>query len=200
RHRRKDRTERAAPTIQKYLQGSIGGLSASNSTPVPITNENFYQPCVGGPSGKIGPPVCCRKDEILFHASPIPNPGCYTDDDPDGIEVYKEQHQQQASEVQYRSGELCAQLATSVGGLERHSPTVSYGKSYGDVDSGISSSSTSGTSYSSSILYRSITNYQQQQQHPHTSVKEQLNIFGGCHQQQQQHQSRAKPNLFHFRS
>uniref|UniRef100_A0A182SSY4 Uncharacterized protein n=1 Tax=Anopheles maculatus TaxID=74869 RepID=A0A182SSY4_9DIPT len=76
-------------------------------------------------------------------------------------------------------------------GSERHSPTVSYGKSYGDVDSGISSSSTSGTSYSSSILYRSITNYPQQQQQQQ-------------HQQQQQqpaahhHPPRTKHSLFNL--
>uniref|UniRef100_A0A182R0R2 Uncharacterized protein n=1 Tax=Anopheles farauti TaxID=69004 RepID=A0A182R0R2_9DIPT len=110
RHRRKDRSERAVPTIQKYLHSAAGGLSVSNNTPVATTNENFYQPCVGGPSSKTGPPVCCRKDEILFQASSMSNPGCYPDSDPDGIEVYKEQQHQPANEEQYRGEELNIQI------------------------------------------------------------------------------------------
>ncbi|XP_035776679.1 uncharacterized protein LOC118458370 isoform X2 [Anopheles albimanus] len=76
---------------------------------------------------------------------------------------------------------------------ERHSPTISYGKSYGDVDSGISSSSTSGTSYSSSILYRSITNYQQ-----HAGGGGGVGPANKDTGQQQQHGGR-KPILFGLR-
>ncbi|XP_053662141.1 uncharacterized protein LOC128711296 [Anopheles marshallii] len=97
RHRKKDRTERAPPTIQKYLHNSAGS-PISSSTPVPATNENLYQSCVGGNTGKTGL-VCCRKDDLMFHIASTPARGSYPEDDPDSIEVYKE-HQQQKHDEQ----------------------------------------------------------------------------------------------------
>uniref|UniRef100_A0A182RVW1 Uncharacterized protein n=1 Tax=Anopheles funestus TaxID=62324 RepID=A0A182RVW1_ANOFN len=99
RHRKKERSDRVPPTIQKYLHSSVG-LPISNSTPGPATNENLYQSCVGGNTAKTGL-VCCRKDDLMFHTASAPGRGSYPEDDPDSIEVYKE-HQPQKNDDQRR--------------------------------------------------------------------------------------------------
>ncbi|XP_053678612.1 uncharacterized protein LOC128728988 [Anopheles nili] len=116
RHRKKDRTERAAPpTIQKYLQCAVG---ATSGPPALTTSENLYQPCVGGGAGPTGKgsgagATCCRKDELLFRGTGGPRTGgCYPEDDPDSIEVYKEQQQQQQQQQgpcdqQHFTGKWC---------------------------------------------------------------------------------------------
>ncbi|XP_035895908.1 mucin-19-like [Anopheles stephensi] len=100
RHRKKDRTERAPPTIQKYLHGTAGS-PIGNSAPSPGTNENLYQSCVGGNATKTA--ACCRKDDLMFLTTPAPGPGSYPEDDPDCIEVYKEQ-QQKHDEQRHNAG------------------------------------------------------------------------------------------------
>ncbi|XP_050075222.1 uncharacterized protein LOC126562696 [Anopheles maculipalpis] len=131
RHRKKDRTERAPPTIQKYLHGTAGSPIGSSAAS-PATNENLYQSCVGGNATKAAGLACCRKDDLMFHNAPTPGPGSYPEDDPDCIEVYKEQQKNDEqrhsagsrTQDQPFSGKWCApnvnQLAREVGNL--HTP------------------------------------------------------------------------------